>query len=85
MTALFGPALTAKLAVAQAAWLREVGQTPDLWKQTAPYTAAPAVAPLVDKAAKAKPGAAAVSSAVEGVCLERAATILQVGCAATCL
>lgn len=75
---LYGPTFTAKLTVARACWLRAVGQLPDLWKQTVPYTAAAAVAPVADKAAKGKPGGAAVTAAVEGVCLERAAALLQV-------
>ncbi len=78
VAALYGPTFTAKLTIATADWLMAVGQLPDLWKQTTPYTAAPVVAPLVDKAAKAKPGGATVSLAVEGVCLDRAANVLQV-------
>ena len=78
VAALYGPALTARLTIARAHWLRIVGQSPDVWKQTVPYTAAPALAPLAEKAAKAKPGATPGLPPVEGICLDRAATLLQV-------
>ena len=78
VAALYGPALTFRLTIARAHWLRVVGQLPDVWKQTVPYTAAPALAPPVEKAAKAKPGATPGLPAVEGVCLDRAAALLQV-------
>lgn len=79
VAALYGPQLTGKLTMATAEWLRAVGQVPDQWKQTVPYTAAPAArAAPADKAAKSKTGAAAVPSAVEGVCLDRSVTMLQV-------
>lgn len=52
---------------------------PDLWKQTVPFTAAPALPePPADKGAKVKPGAAGVPAAIEGACLDRAAAMLQV-------
>ncbi|KAL0048239.1 hypothetical protein WJX82_010821 [Trebouxia sp. C0006] len=77
VAALYGPALTFRLTIARAHWLRVVGQLPDVWKQTVPYTAVPALAPPVEKAAKAKPGATPGLPAVEGVCLDRAAALLQ--------
>ena len=65
--------------MARAEWLWAVGQMPDQWKQTTPYTAAPAPAAApVDKAAKAKPGVAVPSAPVETACLDQAATMLQV-------
>ena len=65
--------------MATAEWLRAVGQMPDHWKQTVPYTAAPAApAAPADKGAKPKPGVAATPSAIEGVCLDRSAAMLQV-------
>lgn len=76
VAALYGPQLTGKLTIATAEWLKAVGQMPDHWKQTVPYTAAPA-APA-DKGAKPKPGVAATPPAVEGVCLDRSAAMLQV-------
>ncbi len=78
VAALYGPALNARLTIARAHWLRMVGHSPDVWKQTVPYTAAPALAPPVEKAAKAKSGATPGLSAVEGVCLDCAAALLQV-------
>ena len=76
---LYGPQLTAKLTIATAEWLKAVGQMPDQWKQTVPYTAAPAApAAPADKGAKPKPGAAATPSATEAVCLDRSAAMLQV-------
>lgn len=75
IAALYGPQLTGKLTIATAEWLKAVGQMPDHWKQTGPYTAAPA-APAADKGAKPKPGAP--PSAIEGVCLDRCAAMLQV-------
>ena len=79
ITTLYGPAATAKLTMARAGWLRAVGQVPDQWKQTLPFTAAPVVAAPVDKAANAKPGAAGATAPAETVCLEQAANLLQVG------
>lgn len=79
VAALYGPQLTCKLTIATAEWLKAVGQVPDQWKQTVPYTAAPAApAAPTDKASKYKTGAAAVPSAIEGVCLDRSAAMLQV-------
>ena len=79
VAALYGPQLTCKLTVATAEWLKAVGQVPDQWKQTVPYTAGPAApAAPADKVPKSKTGAAAVPSAVEGVCLDRSVTMLQV-------
>ena len=78
VAALYGPRNAAKLTLARAQWLRAIGQVADFWKLTVPYSGAAVVAPAADKAAKAKPGAAALSLPTEGMCLERAATILQV-------
>lgn len=79
VAALYGPQLTYKLTMATAEWLKVIGQVPDQWKQTVPYTAAPAApAAPADKVLKSKTGAAAAPSAVEGVCLDRSAAMLQV-------
>lgn len=79
VAAKYGPDLTGKLTIATADWLKAVGQMPDQWKQTVPYTAAPAAAAAAgDKGAKAKQGAAATPSTIEGVCLDRSAAMLQV-------
>lgn len=79
VAALYGPQLTGKLTMATAEWLKTVGQVPDQWKQTVPYTAAPAgPAAPADKAPKSKTGAAAAPSAIEGLCLDRSAAMLQV-------
>lgn len=79
VAALYGPQLTGQLTIATAEWLKAVGEMLDLWKQTVPYTAAPAApATPTDKGAKPKPGVAATPSAIEGVCLDRSAAMLQV-------
>ena len=79
VAAVYGAYLTGKLNIATADWLRAVGQMPDLWKQTMPFTAASALpAPPADKGAKPKSGAVPAAATIESACLERAAAILQV-------
>ena len=81
VAALYGPVLTARVSMAQAHWLLQLGRLPDFWKQTKPYTAAGADVPAaVDAAsAKGKPAAAAAAPAAkEKACLDKAAALLQV-------
>ena len=76
VAAVYGPELTMRVARVQAYWWLKVGQQPDFWKQTQPYTAA-AQQITAEPPTKGKP-AAAVAVAAEKACLDRAAGILQV-------